>query len=172
MRTCRPKPQSSVGMGRGTSKLIGLLNDLNLEGTESVISPELLGKIGASTLAQPVTSTNMSLRSNSGLVYPENLLTPDRAAAFLNFNERLKPVQPMGCELPKPCYCVARNDEHAFRSELYNRGIAVPIPESTVAKTPDGELLLSGAFGVTHSSGLLRFIFDMCGWIFIYVHWF
>lgn len=160
VRVCRRRPLTAVGSGRGTSKLIGLLRSLNLDSLDANIFPETLNALSASSIAHPITPSNVSLPTGAGQVRPEKLLSPAHAREFLDFKARVKVPQPEAACLPKPCYRVSRKHEKPLRNMLYERGMAMPKPESFLDCNSDASLMLSGIFGVPHSSGLYRFIFD------------
>ena len=123
----------------------------------------MLGKLSSSTVAQHIDASNAALPVTAAAVRPESILKPHRAKQFIDVASRIKESQPDASELPKPCYKVKRNLEPGLRRALLKCGMAIAMPESQILRCADGSLLLSGAFGVTHTSGLLRFSFDRRG---------
>ena len=157
---CRLSPQSWLGNGRGignATELVKLLVDSQ---------PACLASAGGNEIASlvkgalPVEVHNCGIPDRAGLVNPELILKEPRLSEFQN-QQRWRDDS-MIFDLPKPCYMVKPEDEHAYQSKMLGSRMAGLIPELEVPRRGDGSLLLEGQFNVAGSKpeGKKRLIFD------------
>ena len=103
---------------------------------------------------------NCGIPDQAGLVDLKLILQEPRLSEFQN-QQRWRDDSKI-FDLPKPCYMVKPEDEHAYQSKMLGSRMAGLIPELEVPRRGDGSLLLEGQFNVAGSKpeGKKRLIFD------------
>ena len=159
--TCRLSPEQCLALGRGTARLHRLQTILSELSPEIVVGSHV-NLDSAETVALPVSIPEIEKRvpAECGLCHPENYLRHEHLRAF-NDQERLVVEQhPFQSSLPKPCFMVDPAIESKLRELLLERQFACLIPESQIATSHEGRLMLNGMFAVEDRPGKHRLIFD------------
>ena len=161
IHTCRLDPRLSLALGRGTARLHRLQTLLG------EISPEIacgshIDLDSAESVALPVSVSEIIKRVplDCGKCHPELYLKGKHRQTFLHQEHLVVSEEPFAAALPKPCYRVEESEEEKLREELLRRGFSCLIPESQVATTHEGRLILNGMFQVEDRPGKHRLIFD------------
>ena len=114
----------------------------------------------AESVALPVSVSEIIKRVplDCGKCHPEIYLKGKYRQTFLHQEHLVVSEEPLAAALPKPCYRVEESEEEKLR-EL-RRGFSCLIPESQVATTHEGRLILNGMFQVEDRPGKHRLMFD------------
>ena len=84
------------------------------------------------------------LANPTATVRPEKILSPARAAAFLDVESRVDRVAQEG-KLPRSCYFVPPENEVELQRLLLSAGMAAIISEDCIARTAGGQVAPRGA---------------------------
>ena len=160
VHTCRLDPRLSLALGRGTARLHRLqtlLGEISLE----IACGSHIDLDSAESVALPVSVSEIIKRVplDCGKCHPELYLKGKHLQTFLHQEHLVVSEEPFAAALPKPCYRVEEREEDKLREELLRRGFSCLIPESQVATTHEGRLILNGMFQVEDRPGKHRLFF-------------
>ena len=147
-------PSSRIGLGRGQQKLADILSSLELP-SDCMHDP-----FGSSTTALPVDPKRVSLPTQVGQCQPERWLPPELAWPFTHPERLVLPEELWPDPLPRACHMISVEDELELAARLLDLGMAVLVPENSVATDGQGRLLLAGWFSVLHKATSDRLILD------------
>ena len=159
--TCRLSPEQSLVLGRGTARLHRLQTILSDIAPRVVVGSHV-DLDAAESVALPVSLSEVQKRvpAHCGQCHPEKYLHHEHLEVFENQDQLVVEEHPFISAVPKPCFRVDRDTEPSLRKFLLDSGFACILPESAVATSHEGRLLLNGLFAVEDRPGKHRLIFD------------
>ena len=106
----------------------------------------------------------MALPKEVGRLRGESLLAPERARVFKDLSSIVLPDEAIPRIGIRSCHKFREEDEHAFAQALLEAHMAVLVEEDDLPRHPyTGHLLKGGCFGVPHTRGRQRLIYDRRG---------
>ena len=140
-------------LGRGRAKLTQTLQHIRSSYDMTVVSTQ-------STVAEEVDPARAALPQRAGQLPLSRVLCPERAAVARDLNRLVIEDQESLGPVPRACHAVPVALEAQWVDLLIERDMGILIPESEIPRDARGRLLLAGWFGVPHSEGRQRLIFD------------
>jgi len=159
LRFVRLRPDIPKGPGRGTYTMIELLKCCESSLFVGVDNSKWEKLVQTAALPIQVDKLKVTIPPTVAHFRPEEFLSPEKSAEFVDFSARVLDPPPSVEGMPVGCYMVSPEVEVELRQYLLKIGMASLVPLDAVAQRPDGRLILSGLFGVHHKNGL-RMIFD------------
>lgn len=159
MEQLKQVPADLAGAGRGPATLLSLVDMLSASAKNVPISNKNVSDL-INTQAMELTAENAGLPENAGVLYPADVLEPDKARDFVDFESRILKPGPTHEVLPKPCLRISAKEERKLRRRLLQSNMGQLVPEADIPVDDLGRLILGGMFGVPHKLGKLRVIFD------------
>ena len=109
--------------------------------------------------ALPVVKDRIALPSTAGVLNPYLHLSKERRAVFKDLDKLVLPPA-LWPELKKPCHKVARDQEDSIVELMLQKKMGVLLPEESLLKDRNGNLVLGGFFSVPKDSSSDRLIYD------------
>ena len=114
----------------------------------------------SSTVAETVDPSRAALPSQAGSLRLTEVLCPERAAVAADLRCLVRSDADLPFTLPRACHAVLPADEVAWVKTLLRSGMGALIEEPLIPRDRRGRLILAGWFGVPHTRGRQRLIFD------------
>ena len=154
---CRSSSFSQQELGGGRKRLFDCIESLSHANplNDSFSSARCLG------LALPVKLERIAIPVVGGTCNPADHLNPWQREIFEDYDRRVRfPLTERPEITGDPCHLVNPSEELELARSLLRNGMAVLIPQESVARGCDGRLVRSGFFVVEHKADKDRLIQD------------